>query len=195
MVPTERGAVLSLEERIAAALSRGDVDGATTEALRGHGPDLLRCARALCRSQDDARDVFAEVALRLWKALRTFRPETTVRALGYRLVRHAAADFYADGFRRRRATLSSGLVSRLAQSIHTSSKVSLERKAGLYADILAQLTQEEKSLLFLKVDRRLSWDEVADALADDGRSVNPVALRKRFERLKEKIARRARGER
>jgi RNA polymerase sigma-70 factor (ECF subfamily) len=189
MGPANGGPPASVEERVTAALSRGDGDGATAEALKGYGPEILRYTLILCRTPDDARDVFSEFAVRLWKALRTFRGETTVRAYAYRLARHAAADFYAAGFRRRRATLSSGLVSQLAESIHSSSKASLERKADRFAGVRATLTPDEEALLVLRIDRKLSWDEVAHALGDDERTVDAVALRKRFERLKEKIAR------
>ena len=47
----------------------------------------------------------------------------------------------------------------------------------------------------LRVDRGLSWGEVALVLADEqGEPVEESALRKRFERLKDKLAERARQE-
>jgi len=180
------------EERIAAALAQADLDRAATEAIRGYGPEILRYALSLCRDPADAGDVFAEFAARLWKALPAARSATTVRALAYRIVRNAAADLHSDRYRRRRATLSSGLVSRLAQSVHTSSKAALERDAERLARIRALFTPEEETLLLLRIDRGLSWEEIADALAAEAGAPNAVALRKRFERLKAKIARKAR---
>lgn len=180
------------EERIASALGRANVDRAATEAIRAYGPEILRYALSLCRDRADAADVFAEFAARLWKALPAFRGATTVRAFAYRIVRNAAADFYSDGYRRRRATLSSGMVSRLAQSVATSSKAALERDAARLAKIRSLFTEEEETLLLLRIDRGLSWEEVADVLTADGRAPTAAALRKRFERLKAKIADQAR---
>jgi RNA polymerase sigma-70 factor, ECF subfamily len=38
----------------------------------------------------------------------------------------------------------------------------------------------------------MSWDEIAAVLAQDGAETTPVALRKRFQRLKERLGRLAR---
>jgi len=182
----------STEEQIAAHLARADVDRAATETIRAYGPEILRYALSLCRDRADADDVFAEFCARVWKALPTFRGATTVRAFAYRIVRNAAADFYSDGYRRRRATLSSGLASRLARSVATSSKAALERDAARLAKIRSLFKEEEETLLLLRIDRGLSWEEIGEVLTADGRAPTPVALRKRFERLKSKIARQAR---
>jgi RNA polymerase sigma-70 factor (ECF subfamily) len=184
---------MSLEDRIASALASKEFDRAATEALRGYGPEILRYSRILCRDPADAGDVFGEFAERFWKALPTFRGAATVRAFAYRLVRNAAADFYSDGYHKRRASMPSSLASRLAASIHSSSKKSLERDAARLATIRALLTPEEQTLLVLRLDRRFSWEEVAEALAADDRAPRADALRKRFERLKSKIGRRAKA--
>lgn len=183
----------ALEAQIAAALASGDISRAATVAIRGYGPEILRYARTVCRSPDDAADVFAEFAVRLWRALPGIRARTTVRAFAYRLIRNTASDFYSDAYRRRRATLSSGLMSRLAESIHSASKESLERDADRLAEIRAKLTSEEETLLLLRLDRRLSWDEVAEVLAGKGKGPGARTLRKRFERLKAKIGRKAKA--
>ncbi len=191
MVETPGAEPTSLEERIAAALGRKEFDQAATEALRGYGPEILRYALTLCRSPDDAKDVFAEFAERLWKALRKLQAPT-VRALAYRLVRNAAADFYSDAYRRRRITLPSSLGSRLAESIHRTTMASLKRHADRLARIRANLTPEEKTLLLLRLDHRLSWEEIADVLGGEQPGPDAATLRKRFERLKAKIGRKAR---
>lgn len=46
----------------------------------------------------------------------------------------------------------------------------------------------------LRVDRELEWDEVAAVLSAEGAPVEAATLRKRFERLKDKLAERARQE-
>jgi RNA polymerase sigma-70 factor (ECF subfamily) len=54
------------------------------------------------------------------------------------------------------------------------------------------LDPEEQTLLILRVDKGMAWEDVAEVLRADGEPVAPAALRKRFERLKEKLGRLAR---
>ena len=67
-----------------------------------------------------------------------------------------------------------------------------ERQTRALGAIRARLTVEEQSLLALRVDQGLSWGDVAAVLAAEGDPVNPDALAKRFQRLKDRIAEKAR---
>jgi RNA polymerase sigma-70 factor, ECF subfamily len=51
------------------------------------------------------------------------------------------------------------------------------------------LTAEEQTLLYLRLDQQLEWNEVAEVLSATGPVVEAAALRKRYERLKERLAR------
>jgi RNA polymerase sigma-70 factor (ECF subfamily) len=56
----------------------------------------------------------------------------------------------------------------------------------------AELPPDDRALLHLRHDRELSWDEIAEILsAGDGPPVTAPALRKRYERLKERLGRMA----
>ena len=61
-------------------------------------------------------------------------------------------------------------------------------------DAAAAATVEERSLLALRVDQGLAWNEVAQVLAAEGAPVEPATLMKRFERLKERLATMARAQ-
>jgi RNA polymerase sigma-70 factor (ECF subfamily) len=54
------------------------------------------------------------------------------------------------------------------------------------------LDSEERTLLTLRVDKALPWEEVAEVMRADGEPSTPAAIRERFERLKEKLGRLAR---
>jgi RNA polymerase sigma-70 factor (ECF subfamily) len=54
------------------------------------------------------------------------------------------------------------------------------------------LSLEDQTLLDLRIDQHLSWPDIADVLSHDGEAVQPAALAKRFERLKERLAKLAR---
>jgi len=192
-----KGRILStkpatLEERIAEALQGRALDVAATEAIRGYGPEILGYLRSTCRSPEDAGDVFSQFAEDLWRALPSFRGATTLRAFAYKIAWHAAARFYADAYRRRRKTMRTSMASKLAASVHVESKVELERDSAQLMKIRAELGPEEQTLLVLRLDRGLPWEEIAEVLAEEGKPADQAALRKRFERLKSKIARMAR---
>jgi len=204
------------EERIAAALARRDLDAAVTEVVKGYGPQILGYLRAVIRDPEDAAEVFSQFTEDLWKGLSGFRGDCSVRVWAYKIAWHAASRFGRDPYRRRRDRLATSLASRLAQSILSSSNRMLERRSAEVERLREHLSPEEQSLLVLRVDRQLSWREVAEVLRaeDDGDGgpggggapalasalarmdgpVDEATLRKRFERLKGKLARLARQE-
>lgn len=88
--------------------------------------------------------------------------------------------------------LAPGLASQLAESIRSRSEAALERQHRILAELRAALDDEERSLLILRLDQELSWDEVSAVLAWEGRPAEPATLMKRFQRLKAKLGRLAR---
>jgi RNA polymerase sigma-70 factor (ECF subfamily) len=54
------------------------------------------------------------------------------------------------------------------------------------------LDHEEQTLLILRVDKAMPWEEVAEVMRADSEPATLAALRERFERLKEKLGRLAR---
>jgi RNA polymerase sigma-70 factor, ECF subfamily len=53
---------------------------------------------------------------------------------------------------------------------------------------------EDRSLLVLRVDQALSWNDIAEVLCAAGKPIEPGTLMKRFERLKERLARMAKDQ-
>jgi RNA polymerase sigma-70 factor (ECF subfamily) len=64
----------------------------------------------------------------------------------------------------------------------------VERQRTALDALRETLTPEEQTLLHLRIDQALSWDEIALVFGKDGSSVEAATLRKRFERLKERLA-------
>jgi len=78
--------------------------------------------------------------------------------------------------------------------------VEVSRSLGPSADeprlrrLREMLPPDDHTLLVLRLDREMAWEEIATVLSGSGTPVTAAALRKRYERLKEKLARQARNE-
>ena len=182
-----------LEPRILALLDAGDVSGASTEALRGYGPQVLGYLTAVLRDEDDAHDVFSQFAEDLWRGLPGFRRESAVRTWAFRLAWHAASRYARDPYRKRHRPILTTEASKIAEQVRsTFSTYAPGGRADKLLKLRESLDTEEQTLLILRVDKAMAWEDVAEVLRADGEPATPAALRKRFERLKEKLGRLAR---
>ena len=189
-------AQVDAEARCLEALDRGDHAGAATVLVREYGPQLLGYLCSVLRSEADAGEVFSMFSEDLWRGLPGFRRECPVRVWCYRLAWHAAARFLRDPYRGRGRRLETTELSRLIDEVRSSVFLGRDQARQATLDRLrGGLSPDERALLVLRVDRGLSWGEVALVLSDEqGAPVEESALRKRFERLKEKLAGQARRE-
>jgi len=155
---------------------------------------VLRYLRSLLREEDDAAEAFSQFAENLWKGLPGFRDASSLRTWAYRLAWNAAQNLRDGAWRRKGRRFATGEASALAEDVRTRTAVVVERQRQALAKLRAALPVEDQSLLVLRVDQGLSWAEVAEILAEEGRAVDPAALTKRFERLKDRLAKLAREE-
>lgn len=181
-----------LEERLRQLIAAGDLRGAATEALRGYGPQVLQVLRAMLRDEAEARDAFSQFAENLWKGLGSFRGEASFRTWALRLACNAARNQRDEAWHRRGRRLATGEASAIAEEVRTRSVVRVERQRQALDKLRQALSVEEQSLLVLRLDQGLSWNEVADVLAEEGKPAEPAALMKRFERIKERLGKLAR---
>jgi RNA polymerase sigma-70 factor (ECF subfamily) len=182
---------LETEDRVLRLLTGGDANGAATVALEELGPAILGWLRAL-HGQDDGDEVFAAFAERLWKGLIGFRGESSLRAWAYRIAWNASHSFRSDAWQRRRRRLSTSAASRLAASISRSIRPSADEPR--LRKLREMLSPQDHTLLVLRLDREMAWEEIAAVLTGTGERVTAPALRKRYERLKGKLARSARDQ-
>jgi RNA polymerase sigma-70 factor (ECF subfamily) len=183
-----------LEARVQQLLAEGRPSDAAAEAIRVLGPQVLAYLGALLKNESDAREVFSQFAEDLWKGLPGFRGEASLRGWAYRIAWHASVRWVRDPYRRRGERLETSQASRLAQEVRSSIAEDAWRQERI-ARLREVLDPEERTLLILRVDRGLGWREVAHVLAEDGAEApSEAALRKRFERLKQKLGKAARAE-
>jgi RNA polymerase sigma-70 factor (ECF subfamily) len=178
----------ALERRIRALLERQDLSGAATEAVRGYGPAVLGYLRAVAPADADADEAFSQFCELLWKGIGTFQDKSSFSTWAHAVAWSALRRQLEDPFRKRAQRLETSDAHRLAAEIRSTTAPHLRPQAqDAIARLRADLTPEERALLVLRVDRQLKWAEVAQVLSEGGAPAQPAALRKRFERLTEKV--------
>lgn len=184
-------AASEFEVRVLASLDAGALADAATSIVNGYGPGILGYLGAMLRDDQAARDAFSEFGEQLWRALPSFERRSSVKtwayAIAYRCAlrgRRARARNRARPFRTGECSLLMASVESLGSSYSRSAQ---ERRL----DTLRQsLDEVDQTLLTLRLDREMSWEEIASVL---GSEVDAApALRKRFQRLKERLRRLAR---
>lgn len=177
-----------LERTIAGHLAAGDNAAAATTAINGLGSQILAYLGANLRNDDAAYEVFGHFCEQLWKNIATFRGESSFKTWTYKLVMHSISRYRRDGFRRFGRQLGSGEASALAEQIRSTTA---PHKRTEVKDRIAKLREslepDEQTLLFLRVDQGLSWNDVAAVMSEEGDKVEVAALRKRFERAKTRL--------
>jgi RNA polymerase sigma-70 factor (ECF subfamily) len=181
------------EDRVKELLAAGERREAATLALREYGPKILGYLQVMLRDEADAADAFSVFAENLWRGLETWRGEASLRTWAYKLAWNAALNLRDEAWRRRGRRFKPSEASAIADEIRTKTVIKVERQRAHLAELRAELTDEEQTLLVLRVDQGLAWEEIAEVLATPQERPDAAALRKRFERLKERLARLARS--
>jgi RNA polymerase sigma factor (sigma-70 family) len=191
----------ALDDRVRGLLAAGQPAQAVDEALRAVGPDILGFLYRALRSEADAEDVFAAVSERLWKSLGKFQWRCPLRSWAHIIARNEAERFRRGAHRHVHGHIP---ISELAEVIAAVTATTRSRHRGDRELALAQLREElsddDRELLVLRVDRALPWNEIALAFSDDPEHCSDEeirrlsdALRQRFHSLKKRLAQRARA--
>lgn len=191
-----------LETLLDEALDERRYEAAATIIIRSLGPEVLRLLVAIHRDQDDASEVFSKFAEALWKALPAFERRSSVRSWTYAIARMTSLRHRRDGRRRNRRIVTptrSSILRRAEVEVRTAtlSFLRTERRSQLTA-LRESLAPEDQTLLILRVDRELSWEELAVVLGMDPNLSGAQALkreaarlRKRFQIVKSKLRKQA----
>jgi RNA polymerase sigma-70 factor, ECF subfamily len=184
-----------VEAQLATLLAARDFTGASTVALRGYGPRVLSYLRSVLRDDDLACDVFSRFSEKLWRSLADYRGECSFATWAHRLAWFAVREHRRAAGRRREDRLATGALSKIVQEVREGTLAGLPTDArDRWARIKDALDPFDRSLLLLRVERGLSWKEVARIMSDAGEEMAEAALRKRFERLRARLHKLAREE-
>jgi RNA polymerase sigma-70 factor, ECF subfamily len=180
------------EEEVARLVAAGYVRQAATLVIQAHGPAVLRYLRALLREEDTVDDAFSLFGEWVWRGIERFRGQAPLRSWALGVAWNAAQRVRDEAWHKHRERLSTGFASRLAARIRTTSPHRAERQVEGLGELRRELAAEDQNLLVLRLDQELAWEEIAVVLSASGPVVKPAALRKRFERLKAQMGKRAR---
>lgn len=187
------------ESEIRAAWQRGDMAAASSALLTRLGPEILGYLVGMHRDIDAANDVFSLFCERIWRELPGFEWRCSVRTWAYLIVRRLSIDHLRSETRRTRRIDPISQVSgwsEIAEQVRTATLPFLQTgpRDALRA-LRDRLPADDRMLLVLRIDRALSWTELAhvflgEAAADARRLKQEAArLRKRFQLVKDRLRR------
>jgi RNA polymerase sigma-70 factor (ECF subfamily) len=193
----------TLEDELRDCHRSNDLTRMAKLAIEHYGPELLRFACSIMRSADRGEEAFSQACERIWVGLPGFRFDSSFRSWAFAIVRHQCFACLKNPYEVRRLGLSAlGPLSEVEGHVRTVTSPALrtETRDRLHS-LRAILDPDEQALLELRVDRKLSWPEVVIAMSEpdvamDDRELRraEAALRKRFERLKQRLREQAKRE-
>jgi RNA polymerase sigma-70 factor (ECF subfamily) len=187
------------EANIRARAEARELDEAAAETIRLYGAELFGFLLAIHgHDEDAAADVFSTVCVQLWRGLEAFRWKSSLRTWAYATARNASSNYRRDRQRRTRRLLPLSGCPAVAE---IEARVRTETLSHLRTDrrdeirrLREELPEEDQTLLILRVDRELSWQELAAVFLGDCENTAPevlaresARLRKRFQLVKQRL--------
>lgn len=191
--PTQRA---RLESELRDTTNARDWRAAATLAIRGYGPEILGYLLGVIGREADAEDAFSEFCVDLWRGLPDFRGESSLRTWAYRLAHNVAMRGTRREARRMRIAplVEFPDLDLIAEQLRSDTLPFLRTAVRAeVARLREQLTPEERTLLILRLDRRLAWEAIARITSDladpDAEAIKRDAARarKRYERVKQRL--------
>jgi RNA polymerase sigma-70 factor (ECF subfamily) len=186
-----------VEKAARAACDAGEVDRATTALIEAYGPEILGFLVARLRDPGAGGDAFSMFCEDLWRGLARFEWRCSARVWSYTLARNAANRYAVQPHRRaeRNVALSkAGALGEVVEQVRSSTLAHLRTtNKSRMRQLREQLEPEEQTILMLRVDKELSWLELARVMADEAEPDDATLereaarLRKRFQLVKGKL--------
>lgn len=186
-----------LEGELADLMLAQDWRAAATAIVRGFGPEILGFLFGMMGREAAVDDAFSQFCEDLWKGLPGFRRESSVRTWTYKVAQHVV---YRQARRENRQRRRFAPIAEfpeledLAEELRTATLPYLRTEVRAeVARFREQLDPDERSLIILRVDRRLSWDAIARITSEEAEpdpetlKRDAARLRKRYERVKHRL--------
>jgi len=196
-VRTQRMAIEpnAVEAQIRAAFDAPDYERAASLAIAYYGGEVYGFLRGQLRDEESAREVFAQFSAVFWQTLPRFRWACSMRTWAYKLARSEARR-HRQRERKHHAARVSDELALLSNVDDRSRTTTAPYRRTTVKDCFQQmrgdLRAEDRELLALRVDRGLSWLELAEVMSEGGSAARDLEteaarLRKRFQMLRARL--------
>ncbi len=150
-------------------------------------------------NESDASDVFAETSEALWRSLPNFSWQCSLRTWAYAIARNQMRNLARGALRSRRRgkNVGASALDDVAQAVRTETLAYLRTEPRTrFQELRDALPEEDRMLLTLRIDRQLSWNDLARVLgAADGDAPlsgpnltrESARLRQRFQTVKSSL--------
>jgi len=187
MTDTQRGAdIATFDAEVRELVAAGRGRQAADVLLARLSPELRPFLHRLLGDVSRADEAHSATCERLWRGLATFRWECSLRSWSYIIARREAQRCRA---RHVRAGIQQTTLSKadeiVARGTSTSGRVSTTRRDQL-ENLRASLSDEDRDLLVLRVERELTWKDIAAAFLEE-HEVEPEAITREAARLRQRF--------
>jgi len=189
MMSSER---VQLEARIHALCKAGEYGSAAVLGLEEYGPEIRKLMWVVLKERSRVEDAFGAFSEELLKSLPSFRWQSSFRTWAHGMARNICLQVIRSP-RAREHLMTEGSLDRQAQRERTETapwvRTDVKRR---FRALQVRLSPHEQKLLALRVDRHLSWEQIARAVSDQPLSraelgKKTAVLRQQFQRLKARL--------
>lgn len=190
-----------IEQRIRDAHARGEHEAAATLGIETYGREVLSFLITHVGHQR-AQEVFSDFLEDFWRGFPNFTWRSSLRTWTYILARHASVRYLRGPQQRRVQLATSGEFTNLSERIRSDTAAYLRTEVkDRFRELREQLPEDDQTLLILRIDRNLSWNELAMVMAGPGVVLSDSELetasarqRTHFKRAKERLKKLAQAE-
>lgn len=191
-----------LEAAIKHACQAGDANTAVTVALQGYDTEIRSFLVARMDVKADADEVMSMFHRDVWRGIEKFAWRSMFRTWAYKLARNAMYRFEAQrGSKGPQVPISDNPYIENPSPRANTPPWQKTTVKDVFRQVRSELTPEEQDILILRVDRAMSWNDVARAVQDseadelEGEALQRETnrLKKQFERIQDNLRERMRS--
>ena len=190
------------DAELRALFESGDLEGTATCFMERYGGDILAYLVVRLRDQSVASEAFSTFTEDFWRGLEGFRWRTSLRSWAYTLARNAASRTQRARSQREARLVRPFRTPDCEQERRASTAPYLRTEVKRRMRALRErLPADDQTLLVLRIDKGLSWNELAVIFSGQGDGMEETEmlrwasrLRQRFATIKRKLRALAREE-
>lgn len=185
MTDQELDPTLALTAEVRRLVNEGSQREAADLLLARFSPELRPFLHRLLGDTALADEAHSATCERMWRGLATFRWECSLRSWSYIIARREASRCRARHVRARGHETTLSAAEQVAQAGNTAATISTAARDQL-EQLRTTLTDEERDILVLRVERGLAWKEIAASFLDEN-DLDPEVVAREATRLRQRF--------